>query len=603
MNWKNTWILVGLAAALFAFIFLVERRIPVRDELPVQKPLFTEFYPSAATSLQLRRGTQPVIRLVKTNDQWHFTSPFHYPAASFAVERFLTTLERLTPATHIGPRELKARKQTPADFGFDSPPVTIVIEHGSKRSELQLGARTPAGDQVYAELLGQPGYYVIMADALDSVMPRAQHDWRDTALFQFGDAKLDRAEINRGGAAFALALDPTNRLWRIVRPASHRADQLQVHQLLDRVLATRAVEFVADGPRLNADAFGLQPPEFEVTLVSGVNTQRVQFGHVLTNDPTRVYARLMTYSNVVLVSKNVVDLLATPTSELREQLLVNFAPDLVDVIEAQGDETFAVRKGANGTWLAGETPVDPVFVAQWLNLLSQLRATEFVKDVVTDFSSYALEPPLRRFSLFTSVTNASGPTNVLVARLEFGTNSANDRVFVRRWDEDSVYAISPVDYARMPSAAWQLREHRVWSFATNDVSKITVVQKGVVREALRQPNHEWVAVKGFENGFNPFAIEEVALKLGELNAMAWVARGPDVRTRFGFGETALLSVELRGDKPQVLTLEFGGLSPLRLPYALTVVDGQPALFEFPWTLYYDLQRYFGITAPHSRSRN
>jgi hypothetical protein len=45
-----------------------------------------------------------------------------------------------------------------------------------------------------------------------------------------------------------------------------------------------------------------------------------------------------------------------------------------------------------------------------------------------------------------------------------------------------------------------------------------------------------------------------------------------------------------------LTIELGQ-SPLRLPYGFAIVDGQPTVFEFPWVLYAELQRYFQLAVP------
>lgn len=597
MKWKNTWILVGLAAALFAFIFLYERHLDPSGIVPPPKPLFTNFKPTRATAIQIRRGNQFALVLEQTNDAWRFTKPFAYPAANFAVQSFLEALERTIPLTRISSREMLSRKQTLADFGFDSAPVAVALEHGGERRDIRFGARTTAGDQIYAEIVGQPGVFVVNADLLDNKLPRTLNDWRDTALFHFGSEKIDRCEITRSGAGFVMQLDPTNKLWRLAR---HRADQLQVRQLLDKIQAARAVEFVTDDPGADTEAFGLQAPEFELTLASGTTAQKVQFGHSPTNDPNRVYARIVSHTNVVLVLKSVVDLLATPYSDLRDRQLVAFAPEFVDIIEARGDESFTVRRSANGGWLAGDSPADPVLVAQWLNLLSRLQVTEFVKDVVTDFTPFGLAPSQRQYTLHTVVTNASGPTNVFVARLDFGTgtNAADERVFARRWDEDSVYAILLLDYTHLPSAAWQLREHRVWNFNTNQVAKFVVREAGETREVLRQPNGEWKAGPGWTRDVNPFALEEMAVQFGELNAVAWIARGEGARAKWGFTTNSTqLSVELRGDKPQTLTLEFGGLSPLRLPYALTALDGQPAVFEFPWRLYVDVQSYFNLAPP------
>jgi hypothetical protein len=592
MSWKNTWILVGVAVALFGFIFLYERQLNPSGVARRVPALFEGFKPTTATSIQLRRGNQFALALEKTNDAWHFTRPIAYPAAGFAVTTFLESLEKLIPVAYISASEIRARKQSSADFGFDAPPVVIAVERGEQRRELRFGSRTPAGDQVYVEIVGQPGYSVVGSEIIDR-LPRGQHDWRDTALFHFGGEPVDRFEVTRPGAGFVLDLDPTNRLWRLTR-TSHRADQIQVRQLLEKVQSARAIEFVTDDPRVDVEPFGLQSPQIEVTLASGAVAQKVQFGRSPTNDATRVYARLMAHTNVVLVPKALVDLLSTPYADLRDRQLVAFAPDMIDAIEVRAEENFLVQRNANGSWTAGEIPADPVFMTQWLSLLNQLQAAEFVKDVVTDFAPYGLAPPQRQYTLRTTITNAAGPTNIVVAQLGFGTNAMSDRVYARRADEDSVYSIRLHEYTYMPKAAWQFREQRIWRFSTNQVSKISVVQDGAVREVLRQPDGEWVRVKGVAE-VNPFAFEELAWRLGELSALMWLDRGEAARARYGFTTNApRLMVELRGEKPQVLTIEFGGRSPLLRPYALAVIDGQPTVFEFPWPLYADLQRYFNL---------
>ena len=605
MNWKHTWILAGLAAALFTFIMLVERRIDPKGAVAPRLSLLAPFHPSAATSVQLRRGNEFALVLERTNDAWRFNKPFAYPASGLAVQKFLEALEQIVPATRITSREIQSRKQTLADFGFDTAPFVIALERGAERRELRVGARTPAGDQVYVEIVGQPGVAVIDAALLD-LIPRTPHDWRDTRLFAFAGETLDRAEIIHSGAGFVLQLDATDKLWRLTRPA-HRAEQIPVAQLLKKILEARAVEFVTDSPAADLEAYGLLTPEFEVTLGYGTGTsiggplaRRGQLGRSPTNGPTRVYARLLTHSNVVLVPRAVVDVLAIPHDELRQRQLVSFAPELVDLVEVRGEENFIVRRDATGAWKLGDGPADPNFTAQWLTLLSQLETTEFVKDVVTDFAPYGLAPGQRHYTLRTTVTNALGATNIMVAQLALGTNGAAERVFARRTDEDSVYAIRPLDYARMPGAAWQFREHRVWNFTTNQVLRLASRQSSGGREAVRQPNGEWVEVRGWNGDFNPFALEEMAGQLGELRAVVWIARGEGVRARYGFtADSPQVSVELRGEKPQTLTVEFGGLSPLRQPYALTTVEGQPVVFEFPWPLYLELQRNLGLppTAP------
>lgn len=601
MKWKNTWILVGCALGLFAFIFLFERRLQPSGMVAPVAPLFSGFKPTAATGLSLRRGTDFSLSLQRTNEVWQYRKPFPYPAADFAVKAFLETLEQVVPSTRITPREILSRKQTAANFGFDAPPIAISLERGGERFDLKFGSRTPAGDQVYVQVGSDPSVFVVGSDLLDRV-PRTPNDWRHAALFDFGQETLDRAEVGQNGSRYELRLDATNKLWKLTRPP-HRADQNQVHEFLRRLQQGRVVEFVTDDLRADGEAYGLQTPEFDVTLGAGANVRRVQFGKSPTNNPALVYARLLTHSNVVLVPKSAIEPLALPYTELRERQIFPFAPEFVDLVEVRGDESFVLRR-TEGVWKAGEQPADPAFVTEWLRLLSQIEANEFVQDVVTDFTKYGLEPGQRQYTLRTTVTNGTTATNVLVAQLAFSTNAADGKAFARRFGEDSVYGIRAFDFSHMPVTAWQFREHRIWNFTTNQVSRISLKQNGTSREVARQPSGEWIRGGGWNREPNPFAMEEISRALGELTATMWLGKGEGVRERFGFGtNTVQLTVELRAQPPQAaqtLMVEFGGVSSMGLHHALTMVDGQSMVFEFPWVLYGDLQRYFELKAPGLR---
>jgi hypothetical protein len=82
-------------------------------------------------------------------------------------------------------------------------------------------------------------------------------------------------------------------------------------------------------------------------------------------------------------------------------------------------------------------------------------------------------------------------------------------------------------------------------------------------------------------------------RLGQLRAGRWVARSAAARPLHGFRDDGhKITIELKnGARPSVLTLEFGGPSPLQIPYALAELDGEAWVFEFPVPLYFDIVRY------------
>jgi len=186
--------------------------------------------------------------------------------------------------------------------------------------------------------------------------------------------------------------------------------------------------------------------------------------------------------------------------------------------------------------------------------------------------------------------------------LEFGT-SQDDRVFVRRTDEVSVYTISKEQYEQLPREAWQLRDRRVWSFSTNQISAVTVTIPGQTIRFLRDGPADWSLAPGSQGSINDLAIEETMYRLGDLHAEFWTAKGDDQRERYGFNNDPYsISVELKGAaEPKVLKVEFGGDSPTQYTYALTEVDGQSTIFEFPKKLQFELVR--DLMLPFMKNRS
>jgi hypothetical protein len=598
MNWRNTWLLVGIALVLFGFIFFYEQHVPIVDRIAKPQPLLPEFRPSSVSALQLTRGTTFTIALEQTNGSWRYSRPFSYPAADVAVKSFLEMIAEVVPTTYITPAEMVARKQTSAHFGFDSPAISITLRSGNERHDIRIGARTPAGDQFYAEVLGAPGIYVIGSAVFDR-LPQTPHQWRETALFRLDDQRVERLDVTRAGAGgFGLQRDQTNGVWRLIRPA-HRADQLKVDFLIKSLSEARIATFVSDDPRDDSDIYGFQNPIAEVALGSGTSLQRVLLGGTPTNDTAHIYARQVNTSNVVLVSRSAMEAVSTPYQELRDRRLTGFAPDLVEIVDIQSSDPFSVRRQPNGTWTVEESTVDGDFMRMFVNYFSQIQVRDFVKDVVTDYAPYGLDTPRRQLSFRGSVTNSSGAvTNTVIAHIDFGTNHAEIRenIYVRRSDENSVYTIHALDFLHVPAAAWQLRDHRIWRFSTNDVGRVAVSKGGASRQFLRSPSGQWATTSG---AIDAFAVEETIFRLGDLSAVAWLGRGDAARQQFGFGADSFqLSIDLKeGEKLRSLSLEFAGPKPLGVPYASILIDGQPYIFEFPWPLYYDIERYLPVTPP------
>ena len=270
----------------------------------------------------------------------------------------------------------------------------------------------------------------------------------------------------------------------------------------------------------------------------------------------------------------------------------------MDMISVRGEDTFHLLQESNNTWrvMPQNLPADTELVHDLISVLGNLQIIEFSKDVVTapalpTFDGLATQA--RQYLLQSTTTNSSaGPTNILIAELDFGTNQ-QERVFARRGDENSIYAVKRDDFQRLPSASWQLRERKIWNSTEDDVARITIRQAGRIRQIIRNGPHSWSLAPGSQGIINDLAVEETVRGLTQLATVCWVARGDQNRTRYGFSDNGLqITLELKGGEK--LFVEFGGDAPSTAPYAAVKLDGEVWIFEFPPTLNQFVQSYLTI---------
>jgi hypothetical protein len=593
MNSKTTGIWFAIAAALFALIYIFQHFL--RPAVPESSALLPELRPSAVTSVQVIPSGALEIRADRTNGAWLLTKPIVYPAQPAAIEALLDALQKLTPATRIGAAELRNHHNADTEFGFDPPRISLVIETGGQRRQLLVGNKTPPGDQVFLRVVGMDGAFVADADWLKFRPGSANDYWRDTALVDANNNGLDWIVLTNGTKAIELRRDATNHFWRMIRPFPARADADHITDALQRLQTARVTQFVTDNPKADLTAFGLQPADLDLWFGHGTNfVSALHIGKSLTNDPAQVFARRGDWAVIVTTAREPLLPWRGSVNDFRDSHLLELTAPVAE-IEVQDQTNFTLQRQSSNEWrIAGEKfPVDAENVQLFIKTLAGLRVAEFVKDVVTapDLPAYGLATPTRQITL----RSAAGDTNGVIVRLSFGTNQ-NNEVFVRRADEDFVYAVTAEDFNRLPEAAWEFRERRIWNFTEGDVAQITIHQNGKTRQIVRNGPNKWSFAAGSQGIINPPAIEETAHRLGELTVAGWVGRNVTEPEKFGLKPEILsITVELKnGSKSSV---DFGAELPSsQTALAAATLDGERWAFVFPPVLYQFVLNYLTIPA-------
>lgn len=615
MNSKHTFIWFILAALLFAFI--VGYRFFERSTLVEPSEILPDLHPLTVTGIQISPRNAAEICAVNTNGAWFLTQPVAYPAQASAVQALLSALQTLKPAVNITPAEVSQTHNANSQFGFDSPAVSLVVDSGDQRRELLVGNKTAPGDQVFVRVVGRNGVFVTDADWLKFI-PQSANAWRNTALA--GDiSTCDSILLTNGTQIVELHRDAENHLWQMMRPLHARANGDYITVALQKLQTAQVSRFVSDNSNADLSAFGLQPAALDVWLEHGTNVlTALHLGKAPTNDSAEVFARREGWSTVTTTSEKPLAAWFGQPNNFRDPYLFELTSPVAEIeMSGPGTNHFLLqRQGTNGWTIPGETfPVDAGSVQFFIQTLANLRISKFVKDVATsaDLPAYGLARPSRQIIL----RSAAGDTNAVIAQLVFGAATTNE-VFVRRADENPVYAVSPEDFSRLPAGPdWQFRERRLWNFGEADVAKITVHQGGKTLEVVHNGANKWSLAPGSQGIIVPAGIEFTAHNLGELtvgSAQEWLgcdvaapAAGGNWRLFF-LGQFESGAPSAFGFKPgypsvtttlkdgQTYTLDIGGQLGGNTALAMVTLEGERWVFILPSDLYYFLTTYL-ITPP------
>jgi hypothetical protein len=598
MSFKTTLVWLLIAGALFGFIYLFRPHPPTTAG---PGKILPALVPAAVTSIQVRPGGQgqPQIRAERNEGAWQLVEPLSYPAQGDQIQKLLDRLAELVPATYITPAEVRHMPNADEQYGFAAPQASLIITQGDYRAQIYIGRRTPPGDQVFLQVVSGQGVYLVDAELL-KLIPQSVNDWRDHALFSFENMAFDRVAVTNtakepsraGGATFVLQRDGTNGLWRMVWPfvRGARADNARIEAALQMLPDMKVKQFVSDDPHADLEAFGLAQPELELSLAQGTNiVAQLQVGRSPTNDAKLVYARRSRQNAIVEIDKQALaPWQRASINDFRDPHLITLT-EPVDLIDVRATEPFSLQRETNGWRILPEgLPADEGAVGSFLATLTKLAINwDFSRDVVNEagLPEFGLAKPVREYLLKQVATNGSGVlTNIDVADLQFGfgTNQS-DKVFARRTDESSVYAISTNDFAQLPAVGWTLRERKVWHFTEEDVARLIVRREGHTHELIRNGTNEWSLAAG-QGLINDLAVEAAVRGTAQASAALWAARGETNRLRCGFVDNGFTLVfELKDGQKQ--TIEFGGQAPSGLTYAAVRLNGELWICEFPADVY------------------
>jgi hypothetical protein len=569
MRWQTTVALAVLLAILGGFYYVYEVRLgPGREEAAARKGRVFTAETKDVTGVELTRGGETVT-LKREGEVWQMLAPVKARGSKPAVDELLATV-----MTAKIDREIDPKPANPADFGLDKPVATLALTLADGKTRgLELGAKNPTGVWVYARERDKPAVFVLG----ESVLREAQRpvaELRDRTLLAFDVKEVTGFEVTTPDETLAVEGGPS--AWRITRPVALPADRETVAEFLDKLVAQKVREFVAEGPA-SRQPYGLERP-VRVTVHTGKDKDRVSRTLLLGRvDAAKkgVYAMRPDEPSVLLVPEEVYKQVPKNVGVLRNKVLVEVDRDKLARLELESAKGAVVVAREKDDWkIVSPTmlPADQVEVGGLLTKLRELRAQGFLSDDAAGIPKYLPKPDVR----LALVDQAGGRTTVLLSTSR-ETRGGTPSAYAAVAGQGPVALVDAKAVADFSRSVDELRDRRlVGALEPKDIKRVRVQAGGQTVVLERKSDTEWRMLEPTKGSAAGSKVDDL---LYTLRALRWkeivAADGAKEPARFGLDAPTMEVGLFRGDGGEIITVQVGKREG---EVAYVRAKGQPAVY-------------------------
>jgi Domain of unknown function (DUF4340) len=523
MKWKTTVVLLVITAAVFAYIYFVERNAPNAQEAMRQAGNVVNFDREKIDGIVIQNGDEK-IDMRRRDAKWRLETPIKDLADNSAIENLLLDLESWQKDATISAKEIEADKNKLSEFGLNKSKLRLKLIGQSAPPEILFGKDAALGGKIYVRFENSKETF-LASQSVKKDIEKKPEDFRDKKLTDLIMPQVVRVVLKT--PAGEMELQKRGDHWEITKPLRARGEDQKIGDLIAQVTTARIQQFVADD-RGDLHPYGLAEPRGSITLFAQDNKQgqMLQIGSVPEKNKDQIYVRFSPRAFVYTLPKKVEELLNTKPDDLRDRHLVRIDTKILDrlTIEASGKgKTVLARKGEDWTVAnKNNAPANSSEVRRLIDTLQNEQVTRFVENVASNLPKYGLDKPQLQltFSSFASENTAETKAGEQpLATLAFGKVEGND-VYARITDEPFVIAVRKTLLENIFPDPLQWQELSIFKFKPEQIHRLTIVSDQEL-SLVRGANNQWTWFKG-SGEINQTNVQSLLNALASLRAERWV---------------------------------------------------------------------------------
>lgn len=526
MKWKTTIVLLVITAAVFAYMYFVERKVPDTREAMLQAGKVVNFDRDKIDGILIQNGDDK-IDLQRHDQKWRLDAPIKDQADNSAVENLLLDLESWQKDATIPAKEIEADKNKLTEFGLGKSKLRLKLIGPGAPPEILFGKDAALEGKIYVRFENSKQTF-LASQSVKKDIEKKPEDFRDKKLTDLIMPQVVRVVLKT--PAGEMELQKKGDHWEIIKPLRARGDDQKIGDLIAQVTTARIEQFVADD-RGDLHPYGLAEPHGAITLFAQDDKQgqMLQIGGPAAageKNKDQVYVRFSPRAFVYTLPKKVEELLNTKPDDLRDRHLVRIDTKILDriTIDAPGKgKTVLARKGEE--WAIANKNNAPASSSEARRLIETLQneqVTRFVENVASNLPKYGLDKPQLEltFSSFASENTAETKAGEQpFATLAFGKVEGNE-VYARLADEPFVVAARKMLLDQIFTDPLQWQELSIFKFKPEQIHRVSIVTDKE-SSLLRGANNQWTWIKG-SGEINQTNVQSLLNTLASLRAVRWV---------------------------------------------------------------------------------